>query len=350
MTHPVGSRTIIDLMASLSDVVPVIREVGVWGFLKRVWKETQDDHAFVYASALSYSWLFAFFPMLVFLLSLIPFLPADSRLAGQDFLFSAIRQNFPPQTAEYIVNNPRLQQLLDTTLNNRRTAILSISFVIALWAASNGIGAIMIALDRCYEIQHGRPFYLSKPLSLLLTLVLTVLVLLVMVLIPIGTFVRDRLVAADYVIPFTEIAVSTWWVWMYDVARHAIGFVAGYLALTLIYNICPSVRMKWRLFSPGALFCFAAWLVIGLSFRMYLNATGGTSYAQTFGPAAGLALLLLVFYLYAAVLLIGAEINSEVDFIRLKAVPGTRDFRPLQEELRKRELAAKRRGAKKTAE
>lgn len=328
-------------MATLGDVIPVIREVGVFGFLSRVWKETQDDHVFVYASALSYAWLFAFFPLLVFLLSLIPFLPTDSRMAGEEMLFSAIRTNFPTQTADLIINNPRLQSLIDSTLNERRGAILSVSLVIALWAASNGIGAVMTALDRCYEIEKGRPFYLSKPLSLLLTIVLTALVLIVMLLIPIGTFVRNRLIDADYVIPFTDFEVSVWTVRLFDIGRHAVGFAAGFLALSLIYNICPTVRMRWRLFSPGAVFCFGAWLAIGLGFRAYLNSVGGTGYSQTFGPAAGLAILLLVFYLYGVVLLIGAEINSEIDFIRLKAVPGTRDFRPLEKALRTREHDAK---------
>jgi membrane protein len=200
----------------------------------------------------------------------------------------------------------------------------------------------MTALDRCYEVEQGRPFYFAKPLSLLLTTVLTALVLLVMLLIPIGTFVRNRLIDADYVIPFTSIEVSTWTVWAFDVARHAVGLLAGFLALSLIYNICPSVRMRWRLFSPGAVLCFGAWVAIGLGFRAYLNSTAGTQYAQTFGPAAGLAMLLLVFYLYGVVLLIGAELNSEIDFVRLKAERGTRDLRPLQKALREKELAARK--------
>lgn len=330
-------------MATLRDVRPVLREVGVWGFVTRVWREMNDDHIFVYASALSYAWLFAFFPMLVFLLSMIPFLPEQARQGGQDLIFKAIETNFPQQTAEWITSNPRLRQLIDLTLNDRRGAVLSVSLIIALWAASNGLSAVMTALDRCYEVEDGRPFYLSKPLSLLLTVVVTGLVLLVMLLIPVGTFLRNRLVAADYTVPLTDVRISEWFVITFDVARHAVGLTAGFLILSLIYNVCPSIKMRWRLVSPGAIFCFGSWVVIGLGFRMYLNLAGGTHFAQNFGPAAGLAMLLLVFYLYGVMLLVGAEINSEIDKIRLKVPPGTKDLRPLQRALDTREREERKR-------
>lgn len=323
-------------MARLSDIMPVLREVGPFTLIRRVWQETMDDHVFVYASALSYSWLFAFFPMLIFLFSLIPFLPVEARQTGQDLVFEAIRTNFPGPAADQILSSPKLKSVLDAALNERRGAVLSVSLVIALWAASNGLSSIMVALDRCYEVEKGRPFYLGKPLSLLLTAVLTLLVLVVMTLIPIGTFVRNQLIAADYMIPYANLPVSEWTVKLFDVCRYAVGLTAGFLILSIIYNFCPSVRMRWRLVSPGAVFCFVAWVLIGLAFRTYLGVTGGTTYAQTFGPAAGLAILLLIFYLYGVVLLIGAEINSEIDFVRLKVPPGTMDLRPAQAELARR--------------
>lgn len=304
--------------------------------LRRVWRETLDDHVFIYASALSYSWLFAFFPMLIFLVSLIPFLPHDARVAGQELIFKAIEKNFPQQTAEWILNNTKLKTILESTLHERRGAVASASLAIALWAASNGISSIMIALDKCYEIEKGRPYYRSKPISLLLTAVLTVLALLVMTLIPIGTFAKSWILSqgGGITIPFTEIKLSFWMVLGFDLARYAVGLSAGFLALSLIYNFCPSVKMRWRFVSPGAVFCFASWVLIGLAFKVYLSLTGGTTYSQTFGPAAGLAMLLLNFYLYGVVLLVGAEINSEIDYTRLKVEPGTRDMREAERVLR----------------
>lgn len=328
-------------MARLTDVIPTLREVGPFAFARRVWKETQADHVFVYASALSYSWLFAFFPLLIFIFSLIPFLPPDSRKAGEELIFTAIRTNLPGEAGERILASPKLQQVL-ATVQERRGVVVSVSLLVALWAASNGISAVMTALDRCYDIEQGWPFYIGKPLSLMLTVVLTSLVLLVMLLIPIGTFVRNQLARVDFVVPFTDYRVDEWTLIAFDFVRYGVGLTAAFLILSIIYNFCPSVRMRWRLISPGAVFCFVAWLAIAFAFRVYLNATGGTSYSMTFGPAAGLAILLLIFYLYGVVLLIGAEINAEIDFHRLGLPPGTRDLRPAQDEMRRKEKAARR--------
>lgn len=330
-------------MASMRDIMPVVREIGFWELLKRVWNETMDDHVFVYASALSYSWLFAFFPMLIFLVSLIPFLPESARHSAERLITRSIEHNFPEQTADWILQNSKLKSVIETTLHDRRGTVLSVSLVIALYAASKGISAVMTAMDRCYEIDKGRPFYRSIPLSLLLTVVLTALMLVVMTLLPIGTLARNMILARGLTIPFTDYQLTEWTIVAFDLVRYAIGLTAAFFVLSLVYNFCPSVKMRWQMLSPGSFFCFFAWVAIGLAFRYYLKFTGGSTYSQTFGPAAGLAMLLLIFYLYGAVLLIGAEINSEIDYVRLKVKPGTTDLRPAQKALVD-ERRARRRG------
>lgn len=328
-------------MASLSDIRPVLREVGYFPFVRRVWKEMSDDHVFIYASALSYSWLFAFFPMLVFMLSLIPFLPSAARVKGEQMIYDSIRSNFPKETATWVLSNTKVKTVLEGAINNRRGTLLSVSLLIALWAASNGISAVMTSLDRCYDLDQGRPYYRGKPLSLLLTIVLTGLVLVLMTMMPVATIVERYLRHNYATIPFTHVEIKMWFRVAFNFARYFVGLGAAFLILSIVYNFCPSVKMRWRLVTPGALFCFLAWVAIGMLFRFYFDATGGTMYAQTFGPAAGLAMLLLSFYLYGVVLLVGAEINAEIDHIRLKAPVGTRDLRPYEKDLARREKAGK---------
>src|SRR5208282_4552866 len=69
--------------------------------------------------------------------------------------------------------------------------------------------------------------------------------------------------------------------------------------------------------TPGAVFSMAVWLILAFAFRFYINRFGAASYNHTYGAVAGVAILLLFFYIDASVLLIGAEINSEVDFAML---------------------------------
>ena len=94
--------------------------------------------------------------------------------------------------------------------------------------------------------------------------------------------------------------------------------------LAVIYYFGPSVRQNFRLLTPGAVFTIAVWLLLESFFRFYIDHFG--RYDQTYGTVGGVAILLLFFYIDAFVLLVGAEINSEIDFAR--GIPrGTYDFR-----------------------
>lgn len=337
-------------MAAVSDLLPVIREIGLWTLIKRVVKETLDDHVFVYASALSYAWLFALFPMLIFLVSLLPFLPGKARYAGRRLIHDSIEAAFPGPAAEQILQNPKLASLLQSVFEQRRGALLSVSLVIGLYAASNGLSMVMTAFDRCYDLEKGRPFYKAKPISLLLTTVIVAMVLIVMTLIPLGTALRSWILDHGLTVPWLEIKLNWWFVLAFDIVRYVIGLALAFAILSIIYNFAHSVRMRWRLVSPGSIFCFFSWIALGGGFRFYLHLTGGTSYNQTFGPASGLAILMLVFFLYGVVLLIGAELNAEIDKVRLGVEPGTIDLRPAQMALRERiREAARVRRAEKAA-
>ena len=98
--------------------------------------------------------------------------------------------------------------------------------------------------------------------------------------------------------------------------------------LALVYRWGPSLKTRMHLFSPGSVFCVLMWLLTAMGFRVYLDYFGAAeNYEKTYGAVAGVAVLMLLFYLDALFLLIGAEINSEIDFIKLGIRSG-----PLPEE------------------
>jgi membrane protein len=90
-------------------------------------------------------------------------------------------------------------------------------------------------------------------------------------------------------------------------------------ALMLLYKFGTSVKQRMIFFSPGAIFTVIAWLVLGSSFRYYVDKFG--RYDRTYGAVGGVAIILLLFYLDALVMLIGAEINGEVDRVLKTAAP-----------------------------
>src|SRR5438045_9513471 len=92
-------------MAHLSDIPVVLRTVGPWGFFKRVWQQVNEDNLVAWAAALAYSWLFAVFPFMVFLMSLLPYLPSSTKTAAEKEIHRMIDDYAPPQAADVIWKN-----------------------------------------------------------------------------------------------------------------------------------------------------------------------------------------------------------------------------------------------------
>jgi membrane protein len=304
-------------MARLRDVPFVLRTVGPVRFVRNVINEVMDDDVLTMAAAMAYSWIFAIFPFLIFLISLTPMLPQQYRDGAIDFIKDSVA-TLPKAAGETILTN------VDAILNQKQAAVLSLSLLITLWAAGGGMRATMSALDRCYDVNRGRPFWLNWLVALAMTVVSILMIICVIVLIPIGniglnTLQRwiergsDQQWLRDFQqwMNIEEFTNVRWWV---DLFRYSIGATLLMIVVSMVYQFGPSVRRRWALITPGAVFCVLAVFVIGYGFNYYVSRLGEAGYLKTYGAIAGVILLLMVFYIYATVFLIGAEINSEIDF------------------------------------
>ena len=309
-------------MARLRDLKPVFQRIGLIGLTKRVWQQCQEDNLFMWASALAYAWLFAIFPFFLMLLSLVPYIPADAK----EFLRTnagPVLEKALPRDAYQTVWKGYLEDRMDTLLDHRPKAFFSVGLILTIWAASGGMAMTINAMDKCYDLDKPRPYVRVRLLAILMTIVVATLMLVVVIALPIATTARSWV--ENYLAQSTStIHVPRWAFFAFDIARYLIALVCMVLALALIYFSGPCVKQRFRLFTPGALFCICVWLVLGALFRLYFNHFG--RYQQIYGPVGGAVILLLFFYLDSVVLLIGAEINSEIDFIAYNVKPGCRDF------------------------
>jgi membrane protein len=288
-------------MARISDVPHVFRTVGAWGFIKRVYQQINEDLVFTWAAALAYSWIFAIFPFFIFMLTLAPYLPYNTKDTAVREINEMIDRSMAHDAAQTLKEN------IAKVTSQPQGGLLSVGLLITIWAAAGGMTMTMTALDIAYDIDKGRPWWKQRLVAIALTIVVAVLVLLVLVLMPLGTVVLNWL--ADQGTIFRPL------LWLINVVRYALALVLLFAVVGLIYYYGPSIRTKFHAVTPGAVFAIAFWLILGFVFRYYVNKWG--SYDKTYGTVAGVAILLLVFYIDAIVLLVGAEINSEVDFVTL---------------------------------
>lgn len=282
----------------------IIRKVGFFRFGMRVWKEIQDDNCLGWAAALAYSWLFAIFPFLIFLITLTPYLPARAKEHVQKQLEDSIMMTLPTDSAKMVWQT--IHRNLEDVLTKPRTGLLSIGLLITLWAASGGMAMTMDALDRAYDVTESRPFYKQRLFAVLITTVVAALILAVIILLPVTSvallWVEKHL--TQWHIPLAALVGV-------DVGRYALAFALMLTSLAVMYHFGTNIKRRFVLLTPGALFCAVVWLLLGFFFRLYLNHFN--SYSKTYGAAGGVVILLMFFYIDAVVLLIGAEINAEID-------------------------------------
>ena len=310
-------------MARLGDVPKLFRSVGVLEFIRRVARQVQDDNLFTWAAALAYSWLFALFPFILFLLSLIPYLPYRLRESTEKNVQFFLTKWLPQDAAKTLKEN--IEGNVNNLLHQPKGLLLYGGLLIALWAASSGMAATMSALDKCYELDRGRPFHRHRALAILMTFVVMLMLLLVACLLPIGSTVREWVIARGLFKVHREVFI------IFDIVRWVLALAFMICVLALVYYKGPSIKHRFTWITPGAVFTILVWVILGLGFRMYMDRIGDQSYAKTYGALGGVAILLLLFYIDALVLLIGAEINSEIDFEVLKVRRGTRDLRKAED-------------------
>jgi membrane protein len=264
---------------------------------KRVWKEIEKDEVFGRAAELAYYFLLALFPLLLFLTSVIGLI-MGSGTGLRHSLFNYLSRMLPPSASE----------LVSTTMFEVSAASgggkITFGILAALWAASNGMGAITQALNVAYDVKETRPWWKQRVAAINLTIALSVLIIMALVLVLYGGKLAD-FIAGSY--GLGEAFRISW-----KILQWPIVFGAMLLAFALIYYVAPDLRkQKWVWITPGAAIGVALWLLVSFGFRLYLHFFN--SYSATYGALGAVIILMLWLYLTGAAILIGGEINSEIE-------------------------------------
>jgi membrane protein len=310
-------------MARLRDVPHVLRTVGPVSFAKRVWNQGSEDELMTWASALAYSWLFAAFPFLIFLLTFVPNLPPKTKNTLTDQVRQLVYQ-LPRQAADPLWFNVESQVLNAPT---GKGWLRYIGLGLALWSASGGMAQTMTALQRCYELRIGRPYVRHRVVAVAMTFAIASMTILVVLLLPVGGTIKSWIVRHNWY----GLGAGSPLMIAFDVSRWLLAVFLMISILTVLYHWGPYVKHRFNWLTPGAVFTILVWVALGVAFKVYFGRFA--SFNKTYGTVGGVAALLLVFYLNAVVLLFGAEIHSEIDFEVLKIPRGSRNFIPAEAEV-----------------
>ncbi len=269
------------------------RGVGALTLLKRTFKAFSNDDMSTYASALAYRALFSLFPFLLFLMALLGFLHLPEFFAWLREQASLV---LPPVAVDQV--NPVIDQLQE-----QKGGLLSIGILVALWTASVGVRSLMNAMNKAYDVQEGRPSWKLALLSLVYTVGIAVMLLLAAGLMVIGPQVISWLAEQ---VGLKDVVVLLW-SWL----RWPIAVLLMMLVVAVLYYVAPDVEQEFRFITPGSVLAVIVWIVASIGFGIYVQNFG--NYDATYGSIGAIIVLLLYFYISAAVLLLGAELNAVIE-------------------------------------
>lgn len=213
-----------------------------------------------------------------------------------------------PQQAAGLVND------VVSGLQEQQSGLLSFGVAAALWVASAGVRTIMKAMNVAYDVPEARPAWKRYPLSVLYTVGLAAMMIAAAVLMVLGPQAMEWIAGRVGLEQFFVAA----WTWL----RWPVAILLLALAVAVIYYCAPNVDHPFRLITPGAAVAVVVWVAASVGFSYYVSNFG--HYNATYGSIGAVIVLLLYFYLSAAVLLFGAELNAVIE-------RGTTGVRPAEE-------------------
>ncbi|MGM0751945.1 MAG: YihY/virulence factor BrkB family protein [Bacillota bacterium] len=265
---------------------------GGWkGFSKSLFSNISANDVTGLAAQIAYYFLLSLFPLLIFIVTLLPYLPVE-----QGDILGLVRDFAPGETMSMI------EETLQDVMSNRNSGLLSVSIIATIWSASNGMNAIVKSLNRAYDVEETRSFIATRLMSILLTFAM-ILVFIVALLLPVFGKQIGLLLFSQF--GFSEQFLTIW-----NGIRWAISPIILFIIFVGLYYFAPSKRIKCLSAFPGAIFATLGWVLASLAFSYYVGSFG--NYSATYGSIGGIIVLMIWFYLTGIIIMIGGEINALV--------------------------------------
>lgn len=275
----------------------------VWSAMVKTYNDFDRHNYLNYAAALSYFFLLSVFPLLIFLASLLAFIPIPN-------LFEQcleIMAKIVPADAMGVVRHV-LTDVLRTS-----PGLLSLSVVSALFAASGGFASLIAILNIAHDSPETRPYWKKRILAFELTLLTGLMVAALLIAIALGPEFGKWLA--------TKIHVSWLFTLLWPYIRWILIGAFTIFSIETIYFLAPNVKLRFRDQIPGSIVAVLSW--IGASWGLGWYLSHFANYNKTFGALGAVVGLMLWFYITALALLLGAEMNSELLRSRRKHSAGS---------------------------
>ncbi len=278
-----------------SFTLPGFSGIPVYDILVFMFKESRKDLLPTRARSMAFSFFISFFPAIIFLLTLLPYIPL--RNLKSEF-FNVINELIPSGMLNVFV-----QKTVDDLLNTPRGGLLSFGAFLTLYFSTQGVQSMIMTFNKTYSIYTQRNQIELRLASLRLTLILfLLLVSSVSVILISNSFLYSTMQAFQFTLPTIYFVTKLWQI--------IVILMIVFLAISFIYYYGPSTTEKWSFINPGAVVATLTIIFSSFFFKGYIN--NFDKYNSIYGVFGSIILFLTWLYIIAFVILIGFEINAAI--------------------------------------
>jgi len=273
--------------------IPGLRGINIITLSKRTVTYYLENDMLTYAAALAFQALFSIFPFMIVLIAMLGML---DMMQFYEWIRSQTALLLPDEAMAQV------EKVIDE-VQKPRGGLISIGLIVALWVASGAMRVTINALNVVYKVKEGRPFWKLYPLSILYTLCIAAMLIGAAVLMVLGPQVMAWMAEQIGI----EEVVVTLWTWF----RLPIALALFMVAIAFVYYIAPDVEQRVRFITPGSVLSVIVWIITSLGFGFYIKSFA--DYSAVYGSIGAVIVLMMYFYISAAVLLFGAEMNAVIE-------------------------------------
>ncbi|WP_238473769.1 YihY/virulence factor BrkB family protein [Paenisporosarcina cavernae] len=267
-----------------------VNNVLTWkGFFREIMERVAKVDVTALGAQLAFFFLLSIFPMLIFFVTLLPYLHIP-----QDQLFQ-ILQLYAPEEVYVLIDGT-----LSEVLTNRNGGLLSIGILATIWSASNGMNALIKSLNRSYNLIETRPFVVARGISLVFTILLIVLFIIALLLPIFGKQIGVAI--------FAYIGYKSGFLTVWDGIRWILPPIMIFGVFMFLYWVAPNRKLYFKSVIPGAAFATIGWIIVSLGFSLYVSSFG--NYSATYGSIGAIIVLMMWLYLSGIILMVGGQINA----------------------------------------
>jgi membrane protein len=294
------TRTYKRIVRRLDNIHLRNRQVSIYGILENLVINVNNDDILHKASSVAFSFTLAVFPALIFLFTLLPYVPISDIpfVEGQDF-----RDNLQELIGDLAMLK-QVSKTMEDLLNNPRGDLLSFSVLFSLFLSTNGMMELAHTFNKIYKTIENRGYWFTRLIATILTVILALVLFTSILLLIFGSMTLNYLVDGGYM----NQDVLYYGIWS---LKFFVLFVLFLIAISVIYYFAPALHNRWKFISFGSVFATLMSILVSYLFSFYITNFG--TYNKVYGSIGAMIAMMVWIYMISVILLVGYEVNASID-------------------------------------